>query len=221
MDERECNELLGCAVVLEACAKVLADRPDVESVAELQRVASRMGASVPEAGAIVREIDDGLDLASLEGRFDQRFLVAGSSLYVPLSENCVRLRRTEGGRVSYGPVEGAYSAHVVACYEAAGFDWRQALGEGLLARVAPPDSLAAELLFAAWLARGGAEAAAAGDELRARHMEALGRQFCEQHLSRWAADASELLAATGEDFFSQVAALAARTTEALAEGPIC
>lgn len=215
LDSRAAQELLGCAVVLEACARVLADRPNPESVAKLQQVAELVGATVSEDG--VGEVDGAVDVAALAQRFDQRFFVAGNPLYIPLSENCVRQRRVEGERVAYGPVEGAHSAHVAACYEAAGFNWRAALGDGLLAHAAHPDALAAELLFAAWLTRSCTEAAACGNKQQAQHAAALVNQFCDQHLSRWAADAAELLTATGKDLFSQAATLAAHTVEALKE----
>lgn len=221
LDDCAAKELLGCAVVLEVCARILAGRPNLESVAELRRVAALVDAADPERCAAACEDGEKIDSAALAQRFDQRFFVTSSPLYIPLSENCIRQRRVVGGQVAYGPVEGADSVHVAACYEAAGFNWRAALGAGLLAHAARPDALAAELLFAAWIARSCAEAAACGDEQQARHAGALAKLFCDQHLSRWAADAAELLAATDEDLFSQAATLAVRAVEALEEAIAC
>ncbi len=200
------DQLLGCATVLEACAGVLADRPTAESLSCLQQVAAVAG------WVGFERFSAGVKLDQL---FDQRFLVAGGSLYVPLSENSVRHRKAEAGRVAHGPVEGAYSAHVAACYEAAGFNWRDAMGNGLFAHAAPPDTLAAELLFTAWLVRSWVQPAESGAEQQSCHAAVLAKQFCEQHLSRWASDAAALLAVGEEDLFSQAAGLAAQTTEVL------
>ena len=200
------DQLLGCATILEACAGVLADRPTAESLSRLQQVAAVAGQAGFERFSAGAELDQ---------LFDQRFLVAGGSSYVPLSENSMRHRKDEAGRLAYGPVEGAYSAHVAACYEAVGFRWCHAMGGGLFAHAAPPDTLAAELLFAAWLVRGWLQPAENCAEQRFCHAADLAKQFCEQHLACWVPDAAALLAAGGEDLFSQTAALAAQTVEAL------
>ena len=199
---------LGCAVALETCAAVLSDRPVQGRIEEVSRLFRDICGY---------ELECGGDIEELGRRFDQRFLVATSPWYVPLSENCVRNRTVVNGVVRYGSVEGPFGSHVCGCYDAAGFDWRASIGDGLFAHAAVPDAFAAELQFLAYLKREEALAAFSEDAAREAHAGNLAGEFCNAHLARWADDAAALLAEPGRDLFSETAVLAARVVASSTE----
>lgn len=189
-------------------ARIFASALTECSYAEFVQVACLLGCDEFAPG--------GVDFASAEAVFDARFVVPGGRKYVPLSENCIALVGEHGTvpdpvsvpRIVWGPLEGARSAHVVACYAAAGFN-PDAVREGSLeAATLRDDSLAVELAFMAYLAAGEAAAHEAGDDARVQNARDWQARFLRDHLLTWVDRAATSLVRTSDDLYARAALLA-------------
>lgn len=191
--------LLGYAVVAEVCAEGLLNEPTPDVLDDLRRVAQALGDAR----------FDGIEAdGTLRQRYYDRLFVSSSPHYVPLVESSITKRVSSNGRLIYGPMSSARGDHVLACYHEVGFDYRTLPGYDMAVRTLRPDSLAAELAFLAELAR----AAADSTGVAARRL--LG-DFLRRHTA-WFSDAAACLAASDDDLYARIAALAAQTTDDLA-----
>lgn len=212
------TEARAAGEVYGALARMFASAPTERSYAEFVQVACLLGCDGFAPG--------GVDFATAEAVFDARFVVPGGRTYVPLSENCIALAgegpaaAAENGtvpdpvspvsvpRIAWGPLEGARSAHVAACYAAAGFDPDAVRMGSPEAATLRDDSLAVELAFMAYLAAGEAAAREAGNEAQTRNARNWQARFLRDHLLMWVGRAAVVLARTGDDLYAQAALLA-------------
>ena len=180
--------LRGVKVLAEACAEALVNEPTPEVLADLRKVAAALG-----------------------------MFVTTSPHYVPLIESSVANRIEADGRVSYGAVSSSKSDHVIRCYKTAGFDYTGMRGYEIAVKSLHPDSMASELAFMAFLAEAAVEELEAGKgaDGGACAGERLLCDFARRH-TRWFADAARLMAATDDDLYARVAALAAETADMVA-----
>ena len=194
------EELRGFATIAGLCAEALLTLPDEALVERVRRVQQEVG-EPPYRG---------MEGKYLVQRYYDRFFVPASSCFVPLAESCVRAAHVEGGVRRFGSFGGMHAAHVLRCYQAAGFDCRAIAGYDLAVKNLKPDSMACELLFMAALA----EKAGAADGNSCDLLV----QFADEHAARWMPDAADALRERGEDLYSQVCGMAARAVADLVSG---
>ncbi len=200
--------LRGVKVLAEACAEALVNEPTPEVLADLRKVAAALGGG----------LFDGIEPdGALRQRYYDRMFVTTSPHYVPLIESSVANRIEADGRVSYGAVSSSKSDHVIRCYKTAGFDYTGMRGYEIAVKSLHPDSMASELAFMAFLAEAAVEELEAGKgaDGGACAGERLLCDFARRH-TRWFADAARLMAATDDDLYARVAALAAETADMVA-----
>lgn len=194
--------LRGVRVLAEACAEALVNEPSDQVVGDLQKVARALGDDRFDGV----EADD-----ALRQRYYDRTVVASSPYFVPLIESSVANRTENGGRVSFGAVSSSRSDHVLRCHKAAGFDYTGMRGYKIAVKNLHPDSMASELAFMAYLAEAAVEELEAGKGPDCAG-ERLLLDFAKRH-TRWFGDAARLMAATDDDLYARVAALAAETAD--------
>lgn len=197
VDEDCAQQAQAASGVYAVLAEVLMGSPTQAMLDDVARVAEAFG---------VEGFEGVCADAVLAQRFDDRFVVPSTRVYVPLSESCIRGMDETDGVVTYGRVSDANSIHAARCYAAAGFDidaGRRASAASLCQR---DDALAIELAFMAHLAS--AEAATC-DEAAANHARMWQREFLQGHLLAWVDCAAACLVRTEDDFYARVAALAA------------
>lgn len=205
------EEMRGFAVVAQACAEALLNRPSQQVVGKLARVARALG-------------DDRFEGIEPDGalsqRYDERLFVPTSPYYVPLCESSVRGAHESDDQVTYAPVVGAQADHVLLCYRSVGFDFRSLTGFEPTVNSLRPDSMAAELMFLASLAHAAAEKDAQGSPTSRRAAE-LARQFAREHADVWFGKAARCLRRSDDDFYARLSALAAQSVESIAEAQAC
>lgn len=145
----------------------------------------------------------------LEQRFHNRFFVSSSAYHIAWSESSVWNSSVVDGHIEYASPVPSRKAHAIACYEKAGFDYRELTGYEIAVSTLSPDAFASELAFMSYLHDGAARAAEAGDSSSAQANLHLAKQFLEQHLSRWASRLAEMAAVASDDFYARIAAFAA------------
>lgn len=187
----------GMSTVYEAVAEALLNIPSSTVIADLDRVASATG---DDRFASIEASPD------LEQRFYNRFFVSSSAYHIAWSESSVWNSGVVDGRIEYASPAPSRKAHVIACYEEAGFDYRKLTGYEIAVSTLPPDAFASELAFMSYLHDGAARAAEAGDSSSAQANLHLAKRFLEQHLSRWSSRLAEMAAVAGDDFYSRIAA---------------
>lgn len=158
-------------------------------------------------------VSDVSDIDSLKQRFYDRFLIPTSPLFVPCNEQCIRNSSIVDGRTAFPSVGGALSRHVVECYKAVGFDYRELRGCAPAISRLLPDSLASELAFVASMRL--RESTASTSEL-AQSCREYADKFLAQHLTKWVDAYASFAEAKAADFYSEWARLAARIVTASA-----
>ena len=189
----------GMSVIYEAIAEALLNIPDTTVVDDVKRVAAAMG---DERFADVTPSSD------LEQRFYNRFFVSSSVYHIAWTESAIWNSGIVDGRIEYASPVPSRKAHVAACYEDAGFDYRRLSGYEIAVSTLSPDAFASEMAFMAYLHDGGARAAEAEDPATAQANLHLAKQFLEQHPSRWASRLAEMAALTGDDYYTRVLSFA-------------
>lgn len=190
----------GFGLLTQTCAAALACEPTPEVLADMARVGVALG-----DGRFA-----GMEATPALGqRFFDRFVVSSTPYFVPLTESAVVGRRESDGRVRYGSLSSVRCDHVLRCYRSVGFDYRSLCGCEAVVQGMRPDAMVCELTFMSRLAY-----AAAGEDGAAA--ERLLLAFAREH-ARWFSDAAACLAASDDDLYARVAALAAEQTSLLVE----
>ncbi len=182
------RQALAACNVYAVLSDVFATEPTDAALSAVEAVAGLLGVSWEHVDASEAFVE----------RYAERFAVPGSSLYVPLTENCVRMAGNQEGVLAFGPVDGAYREHVTRCYAAAGFVPALVLGHD--------DSLAAELSFMSYLAH--AQVSSENEETFAA-AEEWQRRFLIDHLLAWSQKAADALARAEDDAYARAANLVA------------
>lgn len=192
------EEAQAAAAVYETLAKTLVSLPDDKTVADAVHLAALLGAP--------KLADGPIEADQLERRFYDRFFVTTSPFFVLLAESALRGSALVDGVRRYGPTADQHTDHAAHCYRLAKFNPHGLEGFAPAVETLRADSLAAELAFMAFLARGEAAAETPGDALRCRTWQAA---FLDSHLACWTQKAADVLAETDDDFYARTVALAA------------
>lgn len=201
------EQLRGFCTVADTYVAALTRLPEAPVIAALQEVGRALGTDSFEPFE---------PCPSLTQRFYDRFFVPTSPAYVPLCEDSIRGAQKDGADVvRYAPMAGRHHDHVVACYEAAGFDFRAIEGFDLAVQSLHPTSLASELAFVSSLAAAADGSFDNGDEPAAQNAVRLARTFVQRHAGRWFDSAAEHLARFDDDLYARVCRLAAEAVETL------
>lgn len=207
---RSPDQLRGVSVLMRLCADALLNEPTQGMLDATRRACAVVGLDC---------CNEVVCTPQLRQRFDDRFFVATSPFYVPLTESSVRDLRLVDAVPHYATVDGLYARQVVGCYQAVGFDYRCLKGFSLSVATLKPDSMACELSFMAFLASSAASCARAKPSASKRAYQLL-VQFAQQHAQAWFSQAACCLRMRDDDFYAQVAQVAAWVSTGVAKGDV-
>ncbi|MEW6622304.1 MAG: molecular chaperone TorD family protein [Bacillota bacterium] len=147
------------------------------------------------------------DQELLTQEYYDRIFVPSSGKYVPPFESAIVGRMAAGDILSYGPLNGSETRHVLACYRSVGFNHEELEIFKPVRYLRLADYLGFELAFAAYLCY----AQAGEDRSEAAHYkwQELQKIFIEQHLGRWCKDYASLVEIAAPGFYVVLSKLAA------------